>query len=86
MLNSQPDQLEAQKLYDPSAKPVWAQRKFVAARYGLTRGKVLQMIKYGQVKCINVKSPGAKKGRLLINITSLEAYLNSLPSVQLTEC
>jgi hypothetical protein len=52
----------------------------VEAIYNIGRGKLYEMMKLGQVRCVKLGNRTNKRVRVLVDVASLEAYLNGLPS------
>ena len=51
----------------------------VEAIYNIGRGKLYEMMKLGQVRCVKLGNRTNKRVRVLVDVASLEAYLNGLP-------
>jgi hypothetical protein len=52
----------------------------VEAIYNIGRGKLYEMMKLAQVRCVKLGNRTNKRVRVLVDVASLEAYLNGLPS------
>ena len=50
------------------------------AVYNIGRGKLYEMMKLGQVRCVKLGNRTNKRVRVLVDVASLEAYLAGLPS------
>jgi hypothetical protein len=77
------NQIEALGQY-PEVTPLYAEFHWVTARYGLQRNKIYSLINGGYIRSKKVITKDdlgeiRSRGRTLIHIPSLEAYLDSLP-------
>lgn len=56
-------------------EPLWGKPDWVARRYGLPRYRVFELIKEGHFRSALIKRKGRKKGLRLIDLTSVNHYL-----------
>ena|GEM_PF-5166742 len=59
-------------LVESTVSPVWLRVEQVQALYGLSRSKVFELIREGQVVAASLSSPGKCRGVRLINRESLD--------------
>jgi hypothetical protein len=59
--------------------PVWAKVSVAAFRYGIGRTKLFELITAGKIKSRFLAAKGNERGIRLINLQSLEDYINSFP-------
>lgn len=57
--------------------PEWADEKFITRHYGLTHTPLFTLRKAGLIRSLSLKAPGAKYGKRLFNVASVEAFLAS---------
>jgi hypothetical protein len=57
--------------------PEWADEKFISRNYGLTHTPLFNLRKAGLIRSLSLKAPGAKYGKRLFNVASVEAFLAS---------
>jgi hypothetical protein len=77
------NQIEALERY-PEVTPLYAEFHWVTARYGLQRNKLYSLINGGYIRAKRLITKDdlgetRSRGRTLIYIPSLVAYLDSLP-------
>jgi hypothetical protein len=53
----------------------WADEKFVTRNYGITHTPLFNLRKCGAIRSLSLRTEGAKYGKRLFNIASIEAYL-----------
>lgn len=58
-----------------TSPPQWADEKFVARNYGITHTPLFNLRKAGKIRSVSLKQEGAKYGKRLYSIESVEAYL-----------
>jgi hypothetical protein len=56
-------------------EPQWGKPAWVAQRYGLPRYRVFELIKEGHFRSALIKRKGRKKGLRLIDLRSVDRYL-----------
>jgi hypothetical protein len=61
-------------------EPKYLTLNLVEAIYNIGRGKLYEMMKLGQVRCVKLGNPTNKRVRVLVDVASLESYLNGLPA------
>jgi len=59
-------------------KPKYGDFRYVEQHYGVTKGVLYPLFQDGRVKSIVIQNAGTSRGKRLINLESLEAYLESL--------
>ena len=65
----------ARTMRNQTALPHWADEKFVARNYGITHTPLFNLRKAGKIRSVSLKQEGAKYGKRLYSIESVEAYL-----------
>ena len=55
--------------------PEWADEKFITRNYGLTHTPLFNLRKAGLIRSLSLKAPGAKYGKRLYHVPSVEAFL-----------
>jgi methyl coenzyme M reductase gamma subunit len=55
-------------------KPRWADEKFITQNYGLTHTPLFNLRKAGKIRSISTATDGAKYGKRLYCIDSIEAF------------
>jgi hypothetical protein len=55
--------------------PEWADEKFVTRTRGLTHTPLFNLRKAGAIRSVAVRAPGAKYGKRLYHIPSIDAFL-----------
>jgi hypothetical protein len=58
-----------------SPPPEWADEKFITRKYGITHTPLFNLRKAGAIRSIALRAEGAKYGKRLFNVASVEAYL-----------
>ena len=56
-------------------EPLWGKPDWVARRYGLPRYRVFELIKEGKIRSALIKRKGRKKGLRLIELNSVNHFL-----------
>lgn len=56
-------------------KTEWADEKFICGKYGITRTPLFNLRKSGAIRSLALRAEGAKYGKRLFYIPSVEAYL-----------
>jgi hypothetical protein len=59
-------------------KRKYAKSETVEQIYDISHGKIYALINAGLIKSITLREPGRSRGTRLIDLESVEAYLNSL--------
>jgi hypothetical protein len=57
--------------------PEWADEKYVTRNYGITHTPLFNLRKSGAIRSLALRAEGAKYGKRLFHIPSIEAYLAS---------
>lgn len=57
--------------------PHWADEKFVTRNYGITHTPLFNLRKSGAIRSLSLRAEGAKYGKRLYQISSVEAWLDS---------
>jgi hypothetical protein len=76
--------------FGPSQKEVRPEPKYtnfegLEAGYGISKGKAYPIIARGDIKIIRLVEPGKSRGKVLIDVASVEAYLARLAAEQAVE-
>jgi hypothetical protein len=58
--------------------PEWADEKFVTATRGITHTPLFNLRKAGKIRSLSLKVDGAKYGKRLYHIPTIDAFLASL--------
>jgi hypothetical protein len=61
----------------PLTKPEWADEKFITRNYGITHTPLFNLRKAGAIRSVALRAEGAKYGKRLFHIPTLEAYLET---------
>jgi hypothetical protein len=61
-----------------TATPEWADEKFVTATRGITHTPLFNLRKAGKIRSLSLKLEGAKYGKRLYHIPTIDAFLASL--------
>jgi hypothetical protein len=61
----------------PKPKPEWADEKFITRNYGITHTPLFNLRKSGAIRSLSLKEPGARYGKRLYHVPSVEAFLAS---------
>ncbi|MDB4488229.1 helix-turn-helix domain-containing protein [bacterium] len=61
----------------PAVSPQWLRVEQVQALYGLSRSKVFELIREGQVIAASLSSPGKSRGVRLISRESLDELISA---------
>jgi hypothetical protein len=62
--------------------PEWADEKFVTATRGITHTPLFNLRKAGKIRSISLRTEGAKYGKRLYHIPTIDAFLASLEDAQ----
>ena len=62
----------------PRSDARWAKPAYVVDRYGIPRYRIFEMIKEGLFRTALLKRKGRKKGMRLIDLNSLDSYLEDV--------
>jgi len=57
--------------------PEWADEKFITRNYGITHTPLFNLRKAGAIRSIALRAEGAKYGKRLYHVPSVEAFLAS---------
>jgi hypothetical protein len=58
-------------------KPEWADEKFITRNYGITHTPLFNLRKSGAIRSLALREEGAKYGKRLYHVPSVEAFLAS---------
>jgi len=61
-----------------TTNPEWADEKFVTATRGITHTPLFNLRKAGKIRSLSLKVDGAKYGKRLYHIPTIDAFLASL--------
>jgi hypothetical protein len=64
----------------PAPLPRWGKPGYVVQTYGIPRYRVFELIKEGKVRSTLIKRKGRQKGMRLIDLNSLDKYLEQYAS------
>jgi len=56
-------------------KPEWADEKYITRNFGITHTPLFNLRKSGAIRSIALRTEGAKYGKRLYHIPSVEAFL-----------
>lgn len=62
----------------PLTPPEWADEKFVTATRGITHTPLFNLRKAGKIRSLSLKVDGAKYGKRLYHIPTIDLFLASL--------
>jgi len=75
-----PSQKEVRPHHD--VEPKYTDFDGLEAGYAISKGKAYPIIARGDIKIVRLIEPGKSRGKVLIDIASVEAYLNRLSAEQ----
>jgi hypothetical protein len=62
-------------MYSKTTHPEWADEKYVTRIFGITHTPLFNLRKSGAIRSLALRAEGAKYGKRLYSIESVEAYL-----------
>jgi hypothetical protein len=62
----------------PLPPPVWGDEKFITATRGITHTPLFNLRKAGKIRSLSLRVDGAKYGKRLYHIPTIDAFLASL--------
>jgi hypothetical protein len=65
----------ASRMADKHPAPEWADERYVTRTRGLTHTPLYNLRKAGSIRSVAVRAPGAKYGKRLYHIPSIDAFL-----------
>lgn len=63
--------------------PEWADEKFVTATRGITHTPLFNLRKSGKIRSLSLRQPGAKYGKRLYHIPTIDAFLAEMEQREL---
>jgi hypothetical protein len=64
-------------------KTEWSDEKFITEKYGITHTPLFNLRKSGAIRSVALRAEGAKYGKRLYHIPSIEAYLEACEAREL---
>lgn len=62
----------------PKTTPEWADERFITATRGITHTPLFNLRKAGKIRSLSLKVDGAKYGKRLYHVPTIDAFLASL--------
>ena len=74
--------MSQEELNEPTFRPKYISFERLEAEYAIGKGKAYPMIDDGRIKVIRLKEAGRSRGRVLVDVASVEAHLAKLAKEQ----
>ena len=71
-----------EELNEPTFRPKYISFERLEAEYAIGKGKAYPLINDGRIKVIRLVEPGRSRGRVLVDVASVEAHLAKLAKEQ----